>query len=727
MDENEIQQIIEKASEELKKTGQVSAQTAQALEKAGQSLDRFAKTIGSTGKATDQLLHGFLGFTRALVQGQRSINAMNSAVQGSANAAATALGNRGLTKMAKVASVAGATLAASFDLLTKQLESFRSVGRVGALAADGLTGLQRQFTTSNLTLSQFERVVGTNAKALASFRGTTYQGAEAFSQVLNGLTTQFDLQALGMGAEDIADLASGFLERQTKLGRAQDMDTLELTRSTRGYIKELDILAKITGVNREELQQQQLALLAENRFRAKYDQMIAENRTKEANAMMSFVQGIQKFSPQLAAGVKDIFAAGTATTEAGAQAMLMGLGPVINDLKTGQVTYTQALQQAQVPVGDFVERYRGVTAMAGDSVGVLNDLAGSADFANAKISDLALAAETQAKQTRGATQGGDLLTSNLVTASISVQEAAVSLDKTINNLLEPMSVVAVGLAKTAEAMLKGAGMTVNAIYADIKRAQFNVEGNTGGLKKEIEAGNVTEINPGGAAGMYGSQFLDLRADGGPVTGKTPYIVGEQGPEVFVPDASGTIVPNHLVGGTTRMGVHPALNASANYMSSLTELLSTLESNNVNIYTDKTGSRDELIASIEKFRNSMDNIAGDYNGNVRSVNVGGVSQRYTTAGDLSLFNGSVSPMGGAQTMLDSILTSLLTEGKSEYDPALINEKFGYDSSRRLSGEAAERRSQEEMANIERQTQQLDELISIMKRSLSTQERTASALQ
>jgi len=726
MDENEIQQIIEKATDEIKKNGQVSAQTARELEKAGQSLDKFAKTIGTTGQATQQLLQGFLGFTRALTQGQRSINAMNSAVTGSANAASSALGKRGLAKAANLASIAGTAVAAAFGALTKQLESFRSVGRVGALAADGLSGLQRQFVTSQLTLGQFEKVIGANSKTLAAFQGTTYRGAEAFSQALNQLTIS-DLQMLGMGAEDIADLAAGFLERQTKLGRAQDMDTLELRRSTRGYIKALDVLSKITGVNREELQQQQLALLAENRFRAKYDQMIAENRTKEANAMMSFVQGIQKFSPQLAAGVKDIFAAGTATTEAGAQAMLMGLGPVINDLKTGQVTYTQALQQAQVPVGDFVERYRGVTAMAGDSVGVLNDLAGSADFANAKISDLALAAETQAKQTRGATQGGDLLTSNLVTASISVQEAAVSLDKTINNLLEPMSVVAVGLAKTAEAMLKGAGMTVNAIYADIKRAQFNVEGNTGGLKKEIEAGNVTEINPGGAAGMYGSQFLDLRADGGPVTGKTPYIVGEKGPEVFVPDASGTIVPNHLVGGTTRMGVHPALNASANYMSSLTELLSTLESNNVNIYTDKTGSRDELIASIEQFRNSMDNIAGDYNANVRSVNAGGVSQRYTTAGDLSLFNGSVSPMGGAQTILDSILTSLLTEGKSEYDPALINEKFGYDSSRRLGGEAAERRSEEEMANIQRQTQQLDELITIMKRSLSTQERTASALQ
>jgi hypothetical protein len=33
--------------------------------------------------------------------------------------------------------------------------------------------------------------------------------------------------------------------------------------------------------------------------------------------------------------------------------------------------------------------------------------------------------------------------------------------------------------------------------------------------------------------------------GGPATGKTPYIVGEKGPELFVPKTDGIVVPNHL--------------------------------------------------------------------------------------------------------------------------------------------------------------------------------------
>ena len=41
--------------------------------------------------------------------------------------------------------------------------------------------------------------------------------------------------------------------------------------------------------------------------------------------------------------------------------------------------------------------------------------------------------------------------------------------------------------------------------------------------------------------------LGMKAGGGPVTGGTPYIVGERGPELFVPSATGSIIPNNRLG------------------------------------------------------------------------------------------------------------------------------------------------------------------------------------
>jgi phage-related protein len=55
---------------------------------------------------------------------------------------------------------------------------------------------------------------------------------------------------------------------------------------------------------------------------------------------------------------------------------------------------------------------------------------------------------------------------------------------------------------------------------------------------------------GSLVGLGGVPALNIpgRAVGGPVTGGMPYIVGEQGPELFVPSQSGRIIPNGAGGG-----------------------------------------------------------------------------------------------------------------------------------------------------------------------------------
>lgn len=50
-----------------------------------------------------------------------------------------------------------------------------------------------------------------------------------------------------------------------------------------------------------------------------------------------------------------------------------------------------------------------------------------------------------------------------------------------------------------------------------------------------------------------SGMIGVRAEGGPVDAQTTYLVGEKGPELFVPNSSGTIIPND------RLAVGPAQN------------------------------------------------------------------------------------------------------------------------------------------------------------------------
>jgi len=82
-----------------------------------------------------------------------------------------------------------------------------------------------------------------------------------------------------------------------------------------------------------------------------------------------------------------------------------------------------------------------------------------------------------------------------------------------------------------------------------------------GLFGNLFGGNPYGVKPGQS--LYDiptpSRFTDMtvgvRANGGPVTGGKPYIVGEKGPEMFSPGVSGMITPNHALGGGTNVVVN----------------------------------------------------------------------------------------------------------------------------------------------------------------------------
>jgi len=62
--------------------------------------------------------------------------------------------------------------------------------------------------------------------------------------------------------------------------------------------------------------------------------------------------------------------------------------------------------------------------------------------------------------------------------------------------------------------------------------------------------------------LFGGIFGGGKALGGPVVAGTPYLVGEKGPELFVPQSSGNITPNGQLGGSTIVvNVNPPPGAS----------------------------------------------------------------------------------------------------------------------------------------------------------------------
>jgi hypothetical protein len=115
------------------------------------------------------------------------------------------------------------------------------------------------------------------------------------------------------------------------------------------------------------------------------------------------------------------------------------------------------------------------------------------------------------------------------------------------------------LVGAAQSIISGAASAFYAIGANIMVSLAN------GLISG--AGAIAGAITGPLSGIMGL----FRAEGGPVEGGSPYVVGERGPELFVPSSAGSITPNNRMpsggsGGAPQGGDtwNVTVNASKDY-------------------------------------------------------------------------------------------------------------------------------------------------------------------
>ena len=118
----------------------------------------------------------------------------------------------------------------------------------------------------------------------------------------------------------------------------------------------------------------------------------------------------------------------------------------------------------------------------------------------------------------------------------SATNAALQAQTMFQSITRGLEDVIVNFVKTGKFNFKDFANSVIADFARIQARQL-VLGIFGG------SSGASVMSAVGSA-------LGARALGGPVTGNTPYLVGERGPELFVPNTAGNIVPNNKLSGST---------------------------------------------------------------------------------------------------------------------------------------------------------------------------------
>ena len=328
--DNEQKKVIERlrkdgVSEEKAKAKKAEVQKAQ---------DEFGSNLA---KGLGDLTKGLGSFAMGLANGNTNFTSLNPLIDIVANS---------LASLAKAIpfvgeAIAGATKAAAegakfvLELMDKNLKAFQELANAGALTAEGMEGVSRQFLESGMSLEGFKKAIRENAGDLAQWGKTVGGGADKFTKAVGMLTkgdgplaeAGLELRKLGMTADDIGTASAGFLQQEIKLGRARNMDAEQLAKGTAKYANELDALQKITGLSKEDLIKQRNEMLSDSRFAASMDMLREENETG-AEAMMSFASIIK--DPTLKRGFMDL-ASGAVNTEA-AKLAYVQMGTTVTDV-----------------------------------------------------------------------------------------------------------------------------------------------------------------------------------------------------------------------------------------------------------------------------------------------------------------------------------------------------------------------------------------------------------
>jgi lambda family phage tail tape measure protein len=119
--------------------------------------------------------------------------------------------------------------------------------------------------------------------------------------------------------------------------------------------------------------------------------------------------------------------------------------------------------------------------------------------------------------------------------------AAKQAENIFNRLTSSLEDLFVDFAKTGRLNFRS---LINGIVEDLLRSQI----------RQLIAQTFGMMGGGGGGGKKSGGLLGgflipgFLADGGPALANKPYIVGERGPELFVPNTTGTVVPNNAMGG-----------------------------------------------------------------------------------------------------------------------------------------------------------------------------------
>lgn len=217
---------------------------------------------------------------------------------------------------------------------------------------------------------------------------------------------------------------------------------------------------------------------------------------------------------------------------------------------SGQVTsqYATLANGVQITMGDMANGVLTSQTDLGDGImTIVQDAAGNyiatiTDLAGNVVNQYVTMADGSSEAITGLAQESREQFGNVVRAAESVREPIGNVSDALGDIRPPDTGGVVSAFRSIRSAASDATEEVRDLLDSIK--------------------DITKASKGGGKAPWAA-----KAAGGPVSMGSTYLVGEAGPELFVPNASGYIVPNHMLGRGGGDEVHVNVNVYGNALAS----------------------------------------------------------------------------------------------------------------------------------------------------------------
>jgi hypothetical protein len=261
--------------------------------------------------------------------------------------------------------VLGNFLAPLGAYVDESVSAFRSLSSSGAAFGGSITNMRNAAANMEISLSEMTSLFTEQAPALASLGGTVEEGAARFAKMNKNIKATGDFRALmemGFSVEQVNEGMADYISLQARQGRLQGQSTEQLAAGSARYLRQIDLLARVTGKTREEAQAALDRQATDSIARTLLNQF--EAGSDEYNNLSASLALLDEIGGEAANALKGMLTENLTPAAGQFMAMLGDSGETVHRamMEVGRGANPQVLLDAFKTAGGELEKFAGADA-----------------------------------------------------------------------------------------------------------------------------------------------------------------------------------------------------------------------------------------------------------------------------------------------------------------------------------------------------------------------------